>query len=127
MRRTHFTPLLVSVLLTAAWAEPVFAQTALTLAGATSPSPPAFDAAGGRVTFDITVTNAGVIPLALDQFVLTNTGLSTLGAVAGSSTWGGILVTDPVVSSGTATWSGVFAVPAHSSRVLHFAIGYTGI
>lgn len=65
---------------------------------------------GGQVTYTVTMSNTSSGAVAFDSFV--DTIPSGTSYVAGSSTVGGVGVTDPSQSGSTLTWAGPYTVPA---------------
>jgi hypothetical protein len=72
----------------------------------------------GQVTYTLTLTNSSAsVDVSMDQFVDTMpSSPASVTYVAGSSTYNGSAITDPVSSGQTLTWYGYFTVP-HSSSV----------
>jgi uncharacterized repeat protein (TIGR01451 family) len=75
-------------------------------------------AAGGQDGYTITITNPNSSVVTLTS--ITDTLATGFTYVAGSTT--GVTTADPTISSGTATWSGSFSVPAGGSVTLHFNV-----
>lgn len=80
-----------------------------------------FDAAGGDVTYTVTVENTGAYDITLDGFIDTlPTGLTISDYVSSSSTLGGASIADPITQGDTIAWYGYFVVPASSSLALTY-------
>lgn len=77
-------------------------------------------AQGGRVTYTVRLSNGGADPVTLDSIVDVLPAGATY--VAGSSSYSGIAIADPLVFGTTRIWSGTFTVPASSARDLIFQV-----
>jgi hypothetical protein len=80
------------------------------------------------VHYHIRVTNSGPLDATMDQIIdqlPVSPGLPTV--VAGSSTWDGAAVADPVASGSQLVWSGQFYVPGTSSLELAFDVILAGV
>ena len=78
-----------------------------------------------NVTYTLRVTNTGAAAYSLDDFI--DTPPTTPGApvyVAGTSTFNGVAIGDPVSAGGTLRWSGSFSVPAGQSRDLTYRMTF---
>lgn len=75
-------------------------------------------AQGGRVTYTIRVRNSGSDPANLDSIY--DTLPAGVTYVAGSSSFNGVALPDPVVSGADRIWSSSFSIPSNSSRDLVF-------
>ncbi len=78
--------------------------------------------AGAQDGYTITISNPNSSAVTLST--ITDTLATGFGYVAGSTT--GVTTSDPMISAGTATWSGSFSVPAGGSVSLHFAVTAPG-
>ena len=89
-----------------------FTRLAKTVSHATLP------AQGGIVTYTLSVTNTGSLPVTLDSFV----DSLPAGAVyeLGTSTFNNVSFPDPSVSGITLEWSSFFTIPAGATRSLIF-------
>ncbi len=97
-------------------------QNSLTLAKSASPT--SLAASGGRVTYTVTLHNAGSVAATLDDF----SDVLPTGAtyVAGSTDYNGTNIADPNVSGQTLTFTGVFSVPANGNRQLIYQADLPG-
>ncbi|HEX8560590.1 MAG TPA: hypothetical protein VF668_21015 [Pyrinomonadaceae bacterium] len=78
-------------------------------------------AAGATVTYTLRATNSGTGPVTLNDFVDTPPSSPAAAAyVSGSSKFNGAAIANPTSSAGKLTWSGLFAVPAGTSRDLTY-------
>lgn len=75
-------------------------------------------AQGGRVTYTIRVRNSGSDPANLDSIY--DTLPAGVSYVAGSSSFSGVALPDPVVSGSDRIWSSSFSIPANGTRDLVF-------
>jgi uncharacterized repeat protein (TIGR01451 family) len=82
---------------------------------------PATATAGATVTYTLRVVNSGPPSYTLTDFVDTPpTSPASPTYVAGSSTFNGAPIADPVTSGSTRTWTGSFVVPANQTRDLTY-------
>ena len=82
---------------------------------------------GGTVTYTLRLTNNGSIDVTLDDLVDTlPSSPASASYVNGSSKYNGISIANPAVSGSQLTWSGVFTVPALSTRDLTFQASIPG-
>ena len=84
--------------------------------------------AAGQVTYTLTLTNSDpTTDSSIDHFVDTlPSSPANLTYVAGSSTFSGGSIGDPVISGQTLTWTGLFTVPHASSVSLVFTANVPG-
>lgn len=75
-------------------------------------------AQGGRVTYTVRLRNSGSDPISLDS--INDTLPAGVSYVAGSSSFNGAAIADPIVSGADRIWSAAFSVPANSTRDLVF-------
>ena len=73
---------------------------------------------GGTVTYTVQFSNLGTNASQLDEIV--NSLPSSFTYVAGSSTFNGAAISDPNSSSSVLTWSGLFSIPAGTTKSLTF-------
>ncbi|HEX8097483.1 MAG TPA: hypothetical protein VF507_05580, partial [Pyrinomonadaceae bacterium] len=77
--------------------------------------------AGGSVTYTLRLTNTGSYSMTLEDFVDTlPTSPAAATYVAGTSTFNGVAISDPSISSSSLTWNGSFVVPGGQTRDLVF-------
>ncbi len=91
---------------------------------AASASPATLAPSGGTATVTVTVTNAGAAASTLDDLVVTLPAGTTY--VPGSSTFGGVAITDPSVAGTAATYLAGLTVPANASRTLTLQVTVPG-
>jgi uncharacterized repeat protein (TIGR01451 family) len=77
-------------------------------------------AQGGRVTYSVVLSNSGSAAATLDS--LQDTLPSGATYVAGSSSYGGVSIADPLVSGSTRIWSNSFTIPAQGTATLIYQL-----
>ena len=76
---------------------------------------------GGTVTYTLTVNNTTSQAITINDFVDTlPTSPASVSYVAGSSTFNNVAIGNPTISGSTLTWTGLFVVPAGTTRDLKF-------
>jgi len=76
---------------------------------------------GSNVSYTLRLSNTGSSPYTLTDFVDTPpTSPGTPTYVAGSSTFGGAAIANPVQANGKLTWSGTFTIPGGQTRDLTY-------
>ncbi|HKQ53248.1 MAG TPA: DUF11 domain-containing protein, partial [Pyrinomonadaceae bacterium] len=76
---------------------------------------------GGTVTYTLTLTNSSSYSMTLQDFIDTlPTSPASASYVAGSSTFNNVAIGNPTISGATLTWSGLFVVPAGTTRDLKY-------
>lgn len=87
-------------------------------------SDPSSLASGGTVTYSIPVENSGAVEVTLDEFrdILPN----SVSYIVGSSSFGGTAIFDPIISSQTLTWTGLFRIPPGETKNLIYSVNFPG-
>ncbi|HLL13988.1 MAG TPA: hypothetical protein VK388_02810, partial [Pyrinomonadaceae bacterium] len=83
---------------------------------------------GSNVTYTLRLSNTGSSPYTLTDFVDTPpTSPGTPTYVAGSSTFGGAAIANPVQANGKLTWTGTFTIPGGQTRDLTYIMNMPNV